>query len=211
MNVSQAGAPLRGAAVGLFALMSVGCASAPEAPPAPEAAPPAAADAVSAGELADLNYRRIQKGVIQDQLRREFQVTQLPDRSIRLGIASDNLFEFNSADPRPNGLQAFDRIADLVKSCDGYVIHVIGHTDNYGDEGANRWISKARAISVARYLEEHGVPGWRIQHDGRGSSEPIATNATFAGKRKNRRVDVVIKPVLKGHEEDAWKPPLESQ
>lgn len=162
----------------------------------------------TAGQLADDNYLRVQRALIQDQLRKEFQVTQLPDRSIRLGIASDNLFAFNSAEPLPNGLQAFNRIADLVKTCDGYVIHVIGHTDNYGEEGANRWISKARAISVARYLEEHGVPGWRIQHDGRGSSEPITSNATSAGKRKNRRVDVVIKPVLKGQEEDAWKPPM---
>lgn len=162
----------------------------------------------TAGQLADENYLRIQKGLIQDQLRKEFQVTQLPDRSIRLGIASDNLFEFNSAEPRPNGLRVFNRIADLVSHCDGYVIHVIGHTDDYGEEGANRWISKARAISVARYLEEHGVPGWRIQHDGRGSSQPLVSNKTPEGKRKNRRVDVVIKPVLKGQEERAWMPPV---
>lgn len=73
-----------------------------------------------------------------------------------------------------------------------YIIHVVGHTDEMGDELYNRRLSEARAIAVKRMLVEQGVAGSRITTEGRGELDPKADNATDAGRQANRRIEVRI-------------------
>ena len=56
-------------------------------------------------------------------------------------------------------------------------------------------------------LIQQGVPAERIRQEGRGEREPLANNQTDAGRAQNRRVDIVIKPVIEGQEQQAWAPP----
>ncbi|MGY2437044.1 OmpA family protein, partial [Escherichia coli] len=52
-----------------------------------------------------------------------------------------------------------------------------------------------RAQSVANYLTANGVPGQRISAYGAGPSQPIASNATDAGRAQNRRVEINLRPL----------------
>ncbi len=73
-------------------------------------------------------------------------------------------------------------------------IIVEGHTDSVGSDASNQRLSEARASAVARRLSENlALPAGRIQPVGYGESRPIATNETEAGRRLNRRIDVVIR------------------
>ena len=71
-------------------------------------------------------------------------------------------------------------------------ILVTGYTDNTGNDSINIPLSQARAQSVKNYLAGQGVSSNRIDAQGLGSSNPIASNATAAGKEQNRRVEISI-------------------
>lgn len=72
-------------------------------------------------------------------------------------------------------------------------IHIIGHTDAKGTEAYNLKLSKRRAKSVAKYLTELGYAKEKVTSEGKGESEPIASNDTDEGRADNRRVEINIK------------------
>jgi outer membrane protein OmpA-like peptidoglycan-associated protein len=69
---------------------------------------------------------------------------------------------------------------------------VDGHTDGKGSAQRNLELSRARALSVERWLVEHGVDARRLEARGFGAKQPIADNATEEGRAKNRRTELVI-------------------
>ena len=71
-------------------------------------------------------------------------------------------------------------------------IEIVGHTDNIGTETYNRQLSQARADASRRVLIEQNIDAGRIAASGRGSSEPVADNATETGRAANRRVEIHI-------------------
>ncbi|MCA9627976.1 MAG: OmpA family protein [Myxococcales bacterium] len=71
-------------------------------------------------------------------------------------------------------------------------LRVEGHTDNVGQPADNEKLSGERALTVKRWLIEHGVDGARLVSVGCGQSRPIASNATEEGKAQNRRVQYQI-------------------
>ncbi|HVZ41429.1 MAG TPA: OmpA family protein [Candidatus Kapabacteria bacterium] len=85
-----------------------------------------------------------------------------------------------------------ERIATKLKADASVQAEVAGHTDNVGDESANQALSERRAEAVAAYLRKFGVPTDQITTRGYGESQPIESNDTEAGRRKNRRVVVTI-------------------
>lgn len=87
--------------------------------------------------------------------------------------------------------QLFDDlvVAGLLK------VAVHGYTDNTGNPDKNQQLSEARAEAVAHWLETKSAsafPQGRVQVYAHGAAEPVATNATEAGKAQNRRVEVVL-------------------
>ncbi len=72
-------------------------------------------------------------------------------------------------------------------------ITIIGHTDNVGNAAYNLGLSKARADALAIRIIENGISESRITTEGKGLSEPIASNKTKKGKAQNRRIDVQIR------------------
>ena len=90
-----------------------------------------------------------------------------------------------------------DHIVSVLKSrYSGRVIDVVGHTDSdpiKESEWEDNWeLSAQRALTVARYLMDKGIPGDRVRVVGRGPSQPIASNSTESGKARNRRVEIVV-------------------
>jgi OOP family OmpA-OmpF porin len=74
-------------------------------------------------------------------------------------------------------------------------VAVHGYTDNTGNPTANQQLSQTRAEAVAHWLETKSAsafPQGRVQVYAHGAAEPVATNATEAGKAQNRRVEVVL-------------------
>jgi OOP family OmpA-OmpF porin len=74
-------------------------------------------------------------------------------------------------------------------------VAVHGYTDNTGNPTANQQLSQARAEAVAHWLETKSAsafPQGRVQVYAHGAAEPVASNATEAGKAQNRRVEVVL-------------------
>jgi outer membrane protein OmpA-like peptidoglycan-associated protein len=69
-----------------------------------------------------------------------------------------------------------------------------GHTDDSGGKDANQKLSRDRASAVRKYLIGKGIAPDRIVAQGFGSTKPIASNKTEAGREKNRRVIFVVLP-----------------
>ncbi|MCU7921258.1 MAG: type IVB secretion system protein IcmH/DotU [Candidatus Thiodiazotropha sp. (ex Dulcina madagascariensis)] len=115
-----------------------------------------------------------------------------------VSIAGDGLFASGSVDVSDQFLSLLNRIATAMEQLDGEIL-VVGHTDNIPIRSlrypSNWHLSRTRAESVAKILAlDLSLPG-RIQSEGRGSAEPLASNDTKEGRARNRRVEItLIKP-----------------
>ncbi|WP_026953921.1 OmpA family protein [Algoriphagus vanfongensis] len=85
-----------------------------------------------------------------------------------------------------------DEIAEFLKKNEGFKIRINGHTDSAGDPGLNKALSLERAGAVRDYLVENGIGFERLRISGWGGTRPVASNATEAGRSKNRRVDLTV-------------------
>lgn len=74
----------------------------------------------------------------------------------------------------------------------GLPIRINGHTDALGATEENRRLSLERAEAVATHLALQGVPTQRMDVKGYGESQPVDTNATAAGRERNRRIEIVL-------------------
>lgn len=109
-------------------------------------------------------------------------------------MPEDILFALDSDQVRPGLRRDLGVLANSLQDYPNTNVYVIGHTDSTGTRAYNYDLSQRRAQSVASVLIVDGVPRSRIRVDGRGEDEPIASNATAAGRAQNRRVDIVIRP-----------------
>lgn len=75
------------------------------------------------------------------------------------------------------------------------LVDIYGHTDSTGDDQYNLDLSQRRAFSVSTYLSNQRVDGRRFRVQGMGEGQPIASNATSAGRAQNRRVEIQITPL----------------
>lgn len=89
-----------------------------------------------------------------------------------------------------------DKLAAAIKAED-YAVSLRGHADSVGTYKYNWVLSDHRAVSVKKYLVSKGVKEDRIVTTPFGSTIPIASNKTAAGRQKNRRVEVELKKISK--------------
>jgi outer membrane protein OmpA-like peptidoglycan-associated protein len=111
---------------------------------------------------------------------------------IQVTFDSGILFDFDSDRLRTVAQQNLGNLAASLEKYPGTDVLVVGHTDNIGREEYNQGLSERRAASAANYLVSRGVDYRRIRMVGMGETEPIATNATEAGRQQNRRVEIAI-------------------
>ena len=102
------------------------------------------------------------------------------------------LFDTNKSALRAQSKQDLDKFAKVLTEYKETDLVVEGHTDNTGKKDHNRKLSGARAEAVIARLVSDGVARGRMAGKGLGDSEPIADNATPAGRQQNRRVQVQI-------------------
>ncbi|HTI12431.1 MAG TPA: OmpA family protein [Puia sp.] len=101
-------------------------------------------------------------------------------------------FETGSATIRSSSYKMLDEIFESAVVAEGLKLGIYGHTDNNGADAVNIPLSEKRAAAVQGYLVRKGLPQGRIEAKGFGSSKPVADNGTEAGRRRNRRVEIVL-------------------
>lgn len=94
----------------------------------------------------------------------------------------------------PNANSYLDGLADYLKSNPGATVEIVGHTDNQGTEAELQQLSMDRALQVRTYLQKKGIPLRRLYASGKSSFSSIASNRTEAGRKRNRRVEIVVNP-----------------
>jgi len=159
------------------------------------------------GRYMDNQQKELNRKLQAEQARDVLNITRLNDSTLKIGVASDASFAVDSSTLNGNAQSTFNTIATTLKDYDKTAIHVVGHTDSSGSDEYNQKLSQKRAQAVASFLTGRGVTSKRVLTWGRGESEPIATNDTEAGRAENRRVDIVIKPIVEGQESQAFAEP----
>jgi outer membrane protein OmpA-like peptidoglycan-associated protein len=119
-------------------------------------------------------------------------VTQTPNNELKLAIPSDVSFDVGRAVIKPNFAPVLDQFASGLRNNPNADVRIIGHTDSTGTDAINDPLSIQRAAATRDYLVARGVAQNQIRIDGRGSREPVADNASAAGRAQNRRVEIYV-------------------
>ena len=92
-----------------------------------------------------------------------------------------------------NTLQAYAlELKNYLVKYPAKTAQIVGHTDNTGKWEANEWYGMERAKNVKKYLESLGIDANRLVASSKGESQPIVSNATIEGRRKNRRIEIKV-------------------
>lgn len=120
---------------------------------------------------------------------------------LRLNVSQDVLFASGSAKLDRIGSDVLIKVAGRLKDLDDF-IEVRGHTDDRPMSGAlakrfpSNWeLAAARAASVVRLLEEHGVPGDRLAAVSMGENDPVVSNDSVENRARNRRIEIRLEPL----------------
>lgn len=105
-------------------------------------------------------------------------------------------FDFNSSSIQENSYAQLNEIGKAIKavmdSCENCTFSIEGHTDNVGNEAYNQRLSEMRAQAFGDYIvARFEIDKTRITAIGFGESRPVVSNETEAGKRQNRRVEII--------------------
>lgn len=123
-------------------------------------------------------------------------VDPLPQDRLRVTMTSGTAFDVDSAQIKPGFYSTMDKIAGVLNRYGKTHLAVVGHTDSTGSDAYNQQLSERRAESVKQYLLAQNVIPERVDAFGRGESEPRASNATPEGRTLNRRVEIIITPIV---------------
>ncbi len=149
-------------------------------------------------------YTATEKTVLVDILEK----TQMEDDLIKVdagqmlkGIKADGkialygiFFDFDKADIKPESKPALDEIARLLRDNPSLNLYVVGHSDMQGTLEYNKNLSEKRARAITdELIKNYNIAASRLVPAGVGPLAPISTNGTDAGKKLNRRVELVAR------------------
>jgi outer membrane protein OmpA-like peptidoglycan-associated protein len=119
-------------------------------------------------------------------------VTVEPDqRGVKLTL--ENLrFVADKAELVPGEEERLRVIANLLKTVPNRSFLVIGHTAAVGTEDSQVSLSWDRAQSIVERLKTEGIEARKLLYEGRGGTQPLASNDTPAGRAQNRRVEIIV-------------------
>lgn len=146
-----------------------------------------AAAGAGTGAYMDVQARKLR----QELLNTGVQV-QEANGQIYLIMPGNITFDSNDANIKPAFQPVLNSIAKVINEYSKTMVQVNGYTDSTGSAATNNSLSLMRANSISNYLRLRGVNGNRIVSNGYGSSNPIASNATAAGREQSRRVEIVL-------------------
>lgn len=109
-------------------------------------------------------------------------------------ISSEVLFPVGSSSLSPHGVNKVREVANVLREYPETDVYIRGYTSSEGDDRTNFELSQRRAQVVRNELISAGIASSRLWAEGMGSSNPIASNATEAGRVQNRRVELHVVP-----------------
>jgi chemotaxis protein MotB len=132
----------------------------------------------------------------QEELNEFATVALAPDKTVRIILQSDLLFDLGKADIKPVGRKSLDKIISILQQTP-YMINVVGHTDNLPintELFSSNWeLSLKRASEVARFImNQSSLPEERFYITGHASYQPLRPNDTPENRAINRRVELII-------------------
>jgi chemotaxis protein MotB len=144
--------------------------------------------------------RKLEKEIREGQV----QIKEMKDR-LTMTMVDKILFPSGSTEIGKEGQNILDKVISILKDVKEKRIQVEGHADNVPIVSdlknlypTNWELSTARATEVVRYLQESGgIDPRLLSATGYGKHQPVAPNDTEEGRSKNRRIEIVLLPVLK--------------
>jgi chemotaxis protein MotB len=142
-------------------------------------------------------------GLKQEIADRQVQVERIKDR-LRVEMVDAILFDSGEATLKPGGVEVLKKVGAALKKVQDRPVEVQGHTDDVPIRGAlarqfpTNWeLSSARALNIARFLQEQaGLDPARLSAVAFSEYRPRASNDTEEGRRRNRRIEILLGPVL---------------
>jgi outer membrane protein OmpA-like peptidoglycan-associated protein len=119
-------------------------------------------------------------------------------QQIILNMPSNITFGVDSATVQPTFNETLISVGLVLKKFNKTIVDVYGHTDNTGSDAHNQDLSQRRAVAVATILANQGIDQRRFYIEGKGETDPIASNANETGRSQNRRVEIQISPIQQG-------------
>jgi outer membrane protein OmpA-like peptidoglycan-associated protein len=104
----------------------------------------------------------------------------------------DVLFDFNKYTLKPEARERLARISGIVLAYPDLKLQIEGYTDSIGSDEYNQILSEKRADTVRAYLVSSGVSPDNVAARGMGKADPIGDNSTAAGRKLNRRVEMIV-------------------
>ena len=121
------------------------------------------------------------------------QVLQTRDTARGLIVSMpDVLFAFGKYTLKPEARERLAKISGIILAYPNLKLQIEGHTDSIGSDEYNQQLSEKRADTVKAYLISNGVTPDNVNAEGFGKADPVADNSTAAGRKLNRRVDMVV-------------------
>lgn len=115
------------------------------------------------------------------------------EAQIKQALGSQGVtFAPNSTTLTAHARAVLDRIAQILGKSPNSKVAIAGYTDNQGSASHNLALSRGRAKETLAYLAAHGVAASRMTAAGYGAANPVASNATNAGRAQNRRIDFTV-------------------
>lgn len=107
-------------------------------------------------------------------------------------VLNNIFFDVNQSTLRKESYAELARALKFMNDISSMVLEISGHTDNVGSAKANKTLSEDRAKSVMDYMIANGADKSRLKYKGYGSSKPVASNQTDAGRQLNRRTEFKV-------------------
>ncbi len=145
-------------------------------------------------EMKEENFEKKLQELKQGNTKDMFEV-EMNEKRIKLILKEGVLFDSGSAELKLEAQNILLPVIEELKKLSNDII-IEGHTDNVPIKGGrystNFELSMARAYSVIRFMEKHGVDSKRLSGIGYGEWRPIADNSTPQGRAKNRRIEITL-------------------
>ena len=148
------------------------------------------------GAYMDKQKKDLEKSLAPEQNAGAIQIDKLPQNGLRITMTEQTAFSVNSAQIQPRFYSTMDKISTVLNRYGKTELTILGHTDSTGSTQHNQALSEQRAQAVESYFVRKGVISQRLDSQGLGESAPRASNASADSRQLNRRVEIVIEPVV---------------